>query len=437
MFKKILSTFLAISIMVGMSQTIFATNIDAEKADTQVILAKTAYVKDVNENGTNLNNDVIDGNKNVKQDTKLKISINPDNSMNVFTNINGADVTFNGIPAGRSENSNAVFFTGKSSDPKYSIINFSYEKNISESSMYFKSYKEQKNSKPSSLLKIYLKVNGSDTRDYIFFEAFNFKPTFDEQFISNLPKNTMLGAWAATQFKPIESYSGEVKSDISIMSTSNTKNWYCTKSFNNMGENETHTIKWLTNVDYSNVPVGQETYEYYTLKVTDKTCRYSVNTNLNSDSESCLHVDALSLDQTSIPYTAWKSTKIDGLVQKSAFAGDLSASISVTYGLLSLSYSIPVSFSDVGSVDIDGLYNSYLNGVNGDYTRSINTEMDSGFRLTQEGHYFMVRSALRDYGNTTRSAQTLKSRWHINILNAATLDVYPLYFDHDVSVSIT
>jgi hypothetical protein len=77
------------------------------------------------------------------------------------------------------------------------------------------------------------------------------------------------------------------------------------------------------------------------------------------------------------------------------------------------------------------------NGANGNYTRSIKTEMDSDFMLTQNGHYFEVISALRDYGNVSRSSSSMKARWNIDVINAATLDVYPLYCDHNVNVAVS
>ena len=202
-----------------------------------------------------------------------------------------------------------------------------------------------------------------------------------------------------------------------------------------MGEENTHTIRWRTSIDYSNVPVGQEAYQYFRLTVYDKTSRYSVNTNLNSDSQSYLHVDKLTIDQASVPYSAWKSTKIDGDVQNNGSSGELSASIGVNYGILSLSYSFPISFSHKGYVDIDETYTSYEN-AGGNYTRNINTKMDSNFKLTQEGHYFEVRSALRDYGNATRTSKPMKSRFHVDIINAGTMEIYPLYCDHNVDVAI-
>lgn len=155
---------------------------------------------------------------------------------------------------------------------------------------------------------------------------------------------------------------------------------------------------------------------------------------MNSTSQSYLHVNGLTVDQSSIPYTAWKSTKIDGNVT-SRIGGTLSASIGVNLGVLNLSYSFPISFSHKAYIDLDQTYTSYDNS-GGNYTRNINTKMDSNFTLTQETQYFEVRSALRDYGNTIRTSQLMKTRFHVAIINAATLEIFPYYCDQNVYVGI-
>lgn len=415
-----------------MGKTVFATDINVKKVDNQVIYAKSAYFENVNATGTNLNTDLVDGDKYTKSDTKLKINIQDENTMVVTTRINGNDITFTAIPIGRSENSNVVYFEGESSDPQYSIVNFTYEENIGESSMYFTKYKNIDKSKSSTVLKIYLKKNNS--RDYIILEAFDFKSSFDKLFINSLPEDSLLGAWTAREFEPIDSYMGEDNSVLMPRAIINDKYWVCTKTFFYMGETNTHTIRWRTTVDYSNVLVGQEAYLYYTVKVYDKTSTYSVNSNMNSTSQSYLHVNGLTVDQSSIPYTAWKSTKIDGNVT-SRIGGTLSASIGVNLGVLNLSYSFPISFSHKAYIDLDQTYTSYDNS-GGNYTRNINTKMDSNFTLTQETQYFEVRSALRDYGNTIRTSQLMKTRFHVAIINAATLEIFPYYCDQNVYVGI-
>lgn len=165
---------------------------------------------------------------------------------------------------------------------------------------------------------------------------------------------------------------------------------------------------------------------------------FTVNTDLNSSTASYLHVDGVRLCQSSIPNTAWKSTSIDGVVQdNSIISGELSASIGVSLGAIDISYSIPLSFTAAGDVDIDGTYDSYENNVNGKFTRCVEIEMDSDFKLTQIGHYFQVVSVMRDYGNTTQTAKTLQAKWYVDIINLGTMETCSHTCTHNASVAIT
>ena len=188
-------------------------------------------------------------------------------------------------------------------------------------------------------------------------------------------------------------------------------------------------------MDPVDVIKGQEARQIYRLTVYQKSMTFTENTNSNSNSASYLIIDKLSLSQTSVPYTAWRSTEIDGSVRKALFAGELSADISVNLGLLSASLSVPISFTESGTVDINGTYNSYTNSQS-QYTRSIKTEMGNPFSLTQIGHYFEVTSYLKDYGNATRSAASLSAQWDVEILNNGNLTYCSHTCSHNTTLAI-
>lgn len=407
----------------SMSETTYTSNI--------------AYIENVNNTGTNIYDETIDGSSKTMPNTNSNIEILSDNTLKVTAIIGGTQVVFSGIPIGRTESGKTMFFDGTSSDPSYEVVAFSYVLDTSTTNMYFKNTKSTKYPTSNAMLKLYIKDISAETRDYYLIEIFDVDLTYNNQYIQSLPINLLLGAWAATQFEPVEEEFGEDTNMVVPAAASSTKYWYCTKSYYDMGENQTHTIRWRTNVDYSNIVKGQEANQYYRLTVYAKNMSFDVNTDLNSNTMSYLHVDGLRLCQTSIPYTAWKSTSIDGEVQNNGWSGELSASIGVSYGLLSLSYSIPLSFSNKGTVDINETYTGYENGVGGNYTRSIETKMDSNFKLTQNGYYFEVVSTLRDYGNAARSSQSLKSTWYVDIINASTMETCSHTCSHNVSVSIT
>ncbi|MEL7598442.1 MAG: hypothetical protein AAGU01_09600, partial [Clostridiaceae bacterium] len=119
--------------------------------------------------------------------------------------------------------------------------------------------------------------------------------------------------------------------------------------------------------------------------------------------------------------------------------GELSVSLGVSLGILSISYTLPTSFTPWANTDINNAYDGYENGVNGKYTRSIETEMDSPFYLVDIGDYFEVISSLRDYGNVSRTAQSLQSRWYVDIINTGIVPMqfYSYYCDHNVNVAIS
>lgn len=438
-FKKFLSVALALCFSLSASTTAFAVELGSENTSIseQMYPINVAHIQNVNETGTNIADEFVDGTTKVIPNTNAIIGVSVNEEISVSLKLNNENLVITGIPAGRSESGKTIFFTGTSSNPNYEVVNFAYVLDTSKTNMYFKETKAEKHPMSNTMLKLYIKDSLSDTRDFYFVEVFDIILNYSSGYIQGLTVNPLLGAWAARQFAPTDEYFGEDTTIAAPRASSSTKYWYCTKSYYDMGENQTHTIRWRTNVDYSNIIKGQEANQYYRLTVYAKNSSYSVNTDLNSDTMSYLHVDGIRLCQTSVPNTAWKSTTIDGEVQNNGWFGELSASIGVSYGVLSLSYSIPLSFENIGTVDINETYTGYENGVGGQYTRSIETEMDSDFKLTQIGYYFEVVSVLRDYGNVVKSADTLKATWYVDIINAGTMETCPHTCTHNVSVSIT
>lgn len=207
-----------------------------------------------------------------------------------------------------------------------------------------------------------------------------------------------------------------------------------------MGRTQTHTIKWRTNVDYSNIVVGQEATQYYRLTVTEKSMDYGEDTHLNSNTDSFLHVNGIVLRQTGIKNTAWKSTTIDGYSQQNHGNANFSVSLSVAKGPLSASLTLPPlsSFSNQGHIDINEVYTGYENGVNGEYFRSIKTTLNRALKLTVLNDYFEVISVLRDYGNEPiTSNQRLQATWDVEIINAGTYETFSYECPHNVYIKIT
>lgn len=439
MIRKFISTILSLCLLIGFVRPVCAAESDSNGfMNSKIYPANIAYVENVNETGTNIYDETINGSSKNIPNSNVNISMSVDNTINVIAYIGDTKVVFNGNPVGRSESGKTVFYSGTSNNSRYEVVYFSYILDTSTTNMYFKDTKSKKYATANTMLKLYVKDVSSDTLDYYFIEVFNIDLGLRNDYIQVLPVNPLLGAWVATQFSPIDETFGEDTSVTAPISraASSPKYWFCTKTYYGMGENQTHTIKWRTNVDYSNIIKGQEAKQYFRLTVYAKNMKFDVSTDLNSNTMSYLHVDKLRLCQTSVPYTAWKGTSIDGKVQNNGGGGGLSASIGVSYGLLNISYSVPISFSRRGTVDINKPYNGYENGVSGNYTRSIETKMNSDFKLTKIDHYFEVISTLRDYGNAIRSGQTLQSTWYVDIINASTMERCSHTCSHNVSISI-
>lgn len=427
---KIISLLLIVTMMLPN-----ASVVSAKDKNTQKIKAKTVFVKEVNEYGTNLNNESIDGKKYKTLNTKLEVTTSSDNTITITTKVGKDKVVITGKPIARSENSKVVFYSGECSNSNYSIMNFSYEKDIVNSNIYF--INSRNKSSNDSVLKIYLKENNSKTRDFILMESFEYNPKLSDEFISALDADNSLESWGCGVFSPITIDEGEEEPAISVFSLTDTKYFYCTKTYKYMNEYQTHTIKYKTTAEYLNVPVTQDALQDYRLTVYDKSCIHSVFTEFNSYNSSMLFITGLSLDQTSIPGTAWKYTQISGKVNKSGnIVEAFGASIGVSLGVLSIGLDIPTLFNSSGSVYVGDTYRSYENGPGGKYTRSINTKLNSNYDLVKEGQYFEVSSLLRDYRNIKASAQLLKARWHIEITELQNQKIYNYYADHNVYVAI-
>lgn len=411
--------------------------VSADEGDKKTYIANFVFAEDINKNGTNLTSSSADGSFRDISQKSFCLTSNGNGEVQIELALEAEKVVVTGNAIAKTENGDTVFFKGQSTNKDYSVVYFALAYDVGKTNCYFKGdiSKDSKN-----ILQLYLRKVESATRSYCLLEAENVELNISPKVTANLEVNPMLGAWAAAEFEPVSSEFGMdwlADKEPSLKATSNTKYWYCTKTFYDMGETQSHTIRWFTNVDYANVPVGQNAAQYYRLEVYAKNMSFSVNSSFNSDTMSYLNIDGLSLDQISVKNTAWKSTTIDGYVQNAgSLSGNLSGDISVGYGSLSATLSFPISFTGSNYVDINSTYAGYLNGVGGSYTRAINTEMDNQFRLTQIGHYFSVESALRDYGNVSLGSSTMQARWHVDIVNSGNLDSYSYYCDHNVNISV-
>ena len=435
-YKRILCSILTLCIFTICCRPISAMSIGGVTNSNVQYLAKIAYVQGVNEEGTNLNGDV--GNNAITNEyVDFAVVEKEEDLINITTYIGNESVSISGTPIGRSESGKTVFFAPTISDIRYEVVNFAYISDTAVTSLYFENYKNSNYPTETSVLKLYIKDMESETLDYYFIEIFDITLDYQSEKIISLPVNPLLGAWAATQFQPVESEVVEIERGISPMALTSTKNWYCTQTFYDFGDYTTHTISWRTNADYADVPVGQEATQKYRLTVYAKSMNFPSNSDLNSSTSSFLHINSIKLRQTSVRNTAWSSTTFDGEVAATGSYGvTLYVGLGVNFGPLNVALDISSLFTDKTNIDINEYYNGYENGVNGNYTRSIKTTLGDSFRLTNIGHYYYVESVLRDYGNVTQDASTLKATWDVEIMNSSTFETCMHTCEHNVSVAI-
>lgn len=444
--KKLLSCILSFCLCLGLLQPVYG--IELQSIATDAIMsdvthnAYVAHIENVNSTGTNLNNDIIDGKSKSIPTSAVSIGWNG-NSINVNVEIDGSIENFSGTPIARTESGKTIFFDGISSNSKFEIVDFEYVMDLSVANLYFENTKRNVYSSTASVLKLYLKDISQNSLDFYLIEVFDVDLAFDNSLIQSLSIDPLMGAWAATQFEPIEEDFGEdfsepvlVVDDLVPTAVPSYKNWYLSKTYNDLGNKQTHTIRWRTLADYANIPIGGEMSEIFRLNITAKSMTFDNNSDLNSDTTSFLHIDNLVLHLNSVSGTAWQSTTIDGNVQENEWGGGLSISLGIGVGPFSASFDA-LSFTSTTFRDLNDTYNSYENGLYGEYWRAINVDLNSSCKLTQIGHYFEVNGNLRDYENTYRPSEYLEATWELDIINANTNQHYFEDCSHNVRVAVS
>lgn len=148
-------------------------------------MAKVAIVTNVNDNGTNLNNDGVGTDNTIYQDLQVSIHTTTQAELQLEAMIGNKAVTITGVPAARSENMKAIFFSASSSTAKYDVVNMAYVDGTA-TSLYFKNYSETINA--SSVLKVYLRDTTSNTRDYVMIECFDFTLSNFSNIVAEFPQ---------------------------------------------------------------------------------------------------------------------------------------------------------------------------------------------------------------------------------------------------------
>ena len=422
-FKKFIYLAFSIIVVMKMPTSAYAQKTGISK-NSQV-----AIVKNVLDDGSNLTDDLHTSSNTTIQNVLVNIEEQSDSTLQITSIIGNSEISVIGVPVAKSANGHAIFYKTTSDNPDFEVVNMGYVDNA-ETNMFFKNYKDINNK--NKILKLYLRDLSSINRDYIILECFDYKVNNFSSIVSLLPQDTVMGAWAAREFVPVN-FDCE---DIDTYAFNDNIQRTYTVEYNELALPQTHTITLESYCTYSNIRIGQMADIIYRLKVTGKTMTCPKNPSLNSKTESFLHVNTLSLRQTTVPNAAFVSTAIDGSVLNKGGSASLSASIGINMGILGASLSVPVTFSDNSTIDINNTYKGYVNGKNGVYVCSVKTKMQSQYKLTKIGHYFEVRSTIADFGNVSKSNDFHKAAWDIGVINADNLSTQNKTIYHNVSIAI-
>lgn len=418
MMKKITALVLSFTLLFSLCIPIYAT---VETAVT----AQVAFVSGVNETGSNIGDDRDPSSETTIAEIPINVSSTGDYKLFISANIDGKAVDISAIPVAHSANKHAIYFDAESNNSNFEVIHTEYVDNA-ETNMYFKDYCTSISA--NHILKIYLRDPSSESRNYIFLEVFDYTLPDSGYLTENLPQDTTKGSWYAKEFLPISSTS------YTAYTEGNSIPRTYSSTFTPFALEQTHTITVSSDCTYTDFTVGQNADIVYRLEITGKTIECPEDPTQNSDTESYLHVDKLSLRQTSIPNAAFISESIDGVVLGGG--GGLSASLGVSLGALGISLDLADMFSDQGSVDINQTYKGFVNGRNGQYTRSVKTTMNDRYKLTQIGHYFDVRCTMGDFVEEPASSKFHQAEWDITLINGSDLSTSTYHITHNAPISV-
>lgn len=289
--------------------------------------SQIAIVKNVLDDGSNLTDDLHISSNTTIQNVLVNIEEQSDSALQITSIIGNSEISVTGVPVAKSANGHAIFYKATSDNPGFEVVNMEYVDNA-ETNMFFKNYKDINNK--NRILKLYLRDLSNINRDYIILECFDYKVNNFSSIVSLLPQDTVMGAWAAREFIPVN-FDCE---DIDTYAFNDIIQRTYTVEYNELALPQTHTITLESYCTYSNIRIGQMADIIHMLKVTGKTMTCPKNPSLNSKTESFLHVNTLSLRQTTVPNAAFVSTAIDGSVLNKGGSASLSASIGINMGIL-------------------------------------------------------------------------------------------------------
>lgn len=413
---KIISLVVAISIL--------SATITIAFAGSNITMAKTAYITNINSTGSNLNNDIIDEGKNTIKDTSLYIQQDGE-TLTISLKLGNDNIVVTAIPDGTSENNNILYYATSCNSEKYEVLCVNFEKEICDSALYFEGY-SQEHREYNTVLKIYLKkvsdLELDNGKNLILMESFGFEPNSVEKSIQKYYNKKMIDYWYGNEFAPISSREIDPPAMMSAVPQPEYSTQTIERTFYYLGLTQRHTISVDFGLETTNITRGGMSPQKCRIRVVGKSIQVPDAPNMDSSRESYLHILQTEIWFYAPPNTAVYSVGIDGCLNLREELSDiLSVTLGIGLGPLQLSLDIE-SLIEIGEpVDLNETFEYYDNGYKGNYARMVQIKTDPKFLMTDIGDHFAAFVTIKDYVGQQLNGE-VEIFWRLNIVNGATLD---------------
>lgn len=439
LIKSSISFALSLALLLTISINAFAVGTEKENSVQNLLssVVKSAYVPSVNATGENLKSDVQDGLRYQNRNSNVTIdsATFKDEAISISGSINGVSYELSGIFSGISDNGNVVAFTSKNQLDNFRVVYCAVEKNIADSSLYFKSFANS-NRAYNVVTKLYLASKTGN--DYIMVEMFgNEFPDISTESIAKLPADHQLNLyWYAREFEPVDTSVTEKQ----ITTRSGSPYYICLGYYEyyHLGMKYQHYIQYEERGDIRDVARNGSSSASATLIVTKKW----INAELPNDCSTTY--STLSLRNVSLVYLTRTNTAVThqintgNVTQNGAIVSSFKYGLGV--GIKGVSATASLNFTwEPGNDNKDtGINYAAHTNVPGCYWREAEAKLKSSQYLNSIGNKFVSNWAYGAYETYSASSANAKLVYKFTMYNMLDYtDTHDIIDERIVSVNVT
>lgn len=414
MTKKFLSMFLALAMCLSLTAPVVAVE-EREFGNTaKTYIAQVHHAEGVNEYGSNIW-EVMDSCPNVP----ITINQSQGGSLRLELQFEGMSIVLDASVRGKNLKGNVVYYDILSiNESSLEVLTLAYIEEFSQGTVIAQKYcKENPNAK--NVLEIYFKVTNSETREYYFFEIFDFALT---NFSALSDEQCKADYWTVKEFLPVSNETSE---------GTNANARYLNPSV--ITHTFTSTHKWGVIYDlvssvtvtatfdrFDTIVKGQNITGIYRLEITDQSTICEEGPEFNDD-QAIIKIAGISFKISAPQNCAIRSTEFEGKAHKLGITSNpLSATVGLVLGPISLSVNLGELFKNDGSVLINDTFKTYNNSDPNNRTRAVNLDFKNSCYLLDTENYLAVEVEIGDYGNVVTTANPMYSRWEMSAVNSYT-----------------